>query len=335
LRVINKHMIKKCLELFCELAENKEDFTKFYEAFSKNLKLGIHEDAANRSKLAELLRFYSVRSPEQLISFKDYVQKMQSNQKSIYYITGERKAAVLNSPFLETLKKREFDVLLMTDPIDEYAVQSQKEYEGKKLLSVTKEGLDIELTEEEKKVKEDLNKSFGGLCQKMKELLGDKVEKVVISDLMTDSPCVLVTAQFGWSANMERIMKAQALRDTSLTSFMVGRKIMELNPHHPIIVDMCNKFDKDSNDKTLRDSVLLLFETSILASGFSLEDPQAFANRIHKLIKLGLDVGETSLPSPSPSPSPSPAPAPASGSVTKDVELPPLEDENTSMEQVE
>lgn len=292
LKVIKKNIVKKCLEMFAEVQENAEDYKKFYEQFSKNLKLGIHEDSANRGKLADLLRFHTSKSGEDLISFKDYIQRMKEGQKDIFYITGESRAQVANSPFLEALRKRGYEVLYLVDPIDEYMVQQLKDYDGKKLKSCTKEGLDLEETEDEKKQKEEEKARFEPLCKLMKDVLGDKVEKVVVSNRIDESPCVLVTGEYGWTANMERIMKAQALRDSSMTSYMVSKKTMEINPKNPIIQELRNKAEVDQSDKTVKDLVWLLFDTSLLTSGFSLDEANTFANRIHRMIKLGLSIFE-------------------------------------------
>jgi len=289
LRVIKKNLVKKSLELFSEIAEQKEDYIKFYEQFGKSLKLGIHEDSTNRSKIADLLRYQTSKSGDELISLREYCDRMKEGQDGIFYITGESVQSVSNSPFLETLKKKGIEVLYLCDPIDEYAVQQLKEYDGKTLKSITKEGLDLD-TEDEKKKTEELKTEFEPLCTLVKEVLGDKVEKVVVGTRIESSPCVLVTSEHGWSANMERIMKAQALRDSSMTSYMVSKKTMEVNPTHPIMIELKNKVAIDKSDKTVKDLVWLMFDTSLLTSGFSLDEPTQFADRIHRMIKLGLSL---------------------------------------------
>lgn len=211
LKVIKKNVTRKCIDLVQEVAENAEDYKKFYEQFSKNLKLGIHEDSTNRAKLADLLRFHSSKSGEDQVSLKEYVARMKEGQKDIYFITGESRTSVANSPFIENLKKKGYEVLYMVDPIDEYVIQQLKDYEDHKLKNCTKEGLDLD-DEEEKKKREEQKVAFEGLCKFIKEVLGDKVEKCQLGTRLASSPCALVTSEFGWSANMERIMKAQALR---------------------------------------------------------------------------------------------------------------------------
>uniref|UniRef100_A0A8C1Y398 Heat shock protein 90, alpha (cytosolic), class A member 1, tandem duplicate 2 n=1 Tax=Cyprinus carpio TaxID=7962 RepID=A0A8C1Y398_CYPCA len=312
LKVIRKNIVKKCLELFAELAEDKENYKKFYDGFSKNLKLGIHEDSQNRKKLSEMLRYQSSQSGDEMTSLTEYVSRMKENQKSIYYITGESKDQVAHSAFVERVCKRGFEVLYMTEPIDEYCVQQLKDFDGKSLVS-------------KKKMEEDKAK-FENLCKLMKEILDKKVEKVTVSNRLVSSPCCIVTSTYGWTANMERIMKAQALRDNSTMGYMMAKKHLEINPDHPIMETLRKKADADKNDKAVKDLVILLFETALLSSGFSLDDPQTHSNRIYRMIKLGLGIDEDEDV---PVEEPSSAPAPE--------EIPPLEgdDDASRMEEVD
>merc|ERR1712019_267720 len=292
LKVIRKNLVKKVMELIEELSEDKDNFKKFYEQFSKNLKLGIHEDSTNRKKLAGFLRYNTSASGDEMSSLEDYVSRMKENQKDIYYITGESKEVVAASAFVERLKKRGLEVVYMTEPIDEYVVQQLKEFDGKNLVSVTKEGLELPEDEEEKKKREADKEKFEPLCKVMKDILDKKVEKVVVSSRLVSSPCCIVTSQYGWTANMERIMKAQALRDTSTMGYMAAKKHLEINPDHSIVENLRQRAEADKNDKSVKDLVLLLFETTLLSSGFSLEDPAVHAKRIHRMIKLGLGIDE-------------------------------------------
>ncbi|CDP12067.1 unnamed protein product [Coffea canephora] len=252
LKVIRKNIVKKCIEMFFEIAENKEDYAKFYDAFSKNIKLGIHEDSQNRAKLADLLRYYSTKSGDELTSLKDYVTRMKEGQQDIYYITGESKKAVENSPFLEKLKRKGYEVLFMVDAIDEYAVAQLKEYDGKKLVSATKEGLKLDESEEEKAAREEKKKSFENLCKVMKDILGERIEKVVVSDRVVDSPCCLVTGEYGWDS----------------------------------------KHGEDYEGSSIKGHQHERLHTALLTSGFSLDDPNQFGSRIHRMLKLGLSIEE-------------------------------------------
>merc|ERR1711973_865259 len=270
--------------------------------------------------IADLLRFSTSASGEEQFALKEYVSRMKENQKHIYYITGENKDQVSNSAFVERVKKRGFEVIYMTEPIDEYVVQQLKEYEGKNLVSITKEGLELPEDEEEEKKKEADKAKFEGLCKIMKDILDKKVEKVVVSNRLVSSPCCIVTSQYGWTANMERIMKAQALRDTSTMGYMAAKKHLEISPDHSIVENLRQRAETDKNDKSVKDLVLLLFETSLLSSGFSLEDPAVHARRIHRMIKLGLGIDEDDE---------------ADAAVADDTDMPPLEGESEDASRME
>uniref|UniRef100_A0A0K0FFY0 Heat shock protein 90 n=1 Tax=Strongyloides venezuelensis TaxID=75913 RepID=A0A0K0FFY0_STRVS len=290
LKVIRKNLIKKSLELFEEIAEDADNFKKFYEQFAKNIKLGIHEDSTNRKKLAEFLRYQTSASGDEQISLKQYVERMKEGQTAIYFITGESNEIVAKSSFVERLVRKGYEVIYMCDPIDEYCIAQLKEYDGKKLVSITREGLELPEDEEEKKKFEEAKVEYEKLCKTMADILDKKVQKVVVSNRLEESPCCIVTTESSWSSNMTRIMKAQALRDSSTMGYMESKKILEINPNNSIIKTLKERIDSDADDKTAKDLIILLFEISLINSGFTLSDPSAHANRIYRMIKLGLDL---------------------------------------------
>ena len=278
LQVIRKNVVKKCFEMFNELSENTEQYLEFYKNFSKNIKLGIHEDRTDREKLVNLLRYNSYNSGEELISLQQYVDNMPENQSDIYYIIGEDVNNLRNSSFVEGIVKRGFDVLLMGEPIDEYCIQQVSDFKEHKLISITKEGFTLPESDEEKLRQETLRSEYDSVCQKIKEMLNGKVESVNVSTRLVDSPCCIVTGSHGWSANMERIMKAQALRDNQSMGFMSSKKHLEINPNHPIISTIRNRLSQEEPDlATINNLVFLIYDTALLTSGFTLEQPNVFA----------------------------------------------------------
>jgi len=288
MKVIKKNIMKKCLDMFTSISEDTEKYSKFYEQFGKNIKLGVHEDSTNRAKLSSFLRYESSKSDNILVSFDDYVGRMKEGQKGIYYITGESKKAIINSPFLEKLRKKDIEVIYMVDPLDEYIVQQMKDYSNHKLICITKEKLDFD---ENKDDFETVKKDYEGVCTYIKSILGEEIEKVIVSSRLESSPCVLVTSEYGWTANMQRIMKAQALRTNEMSNHMIGKKTLEINPYNNIIKRIKDKLSTDSTEsRTLKDLVHLLYDVTLQSSGFTLDDPSTFSNRILKLINIGLGV---------------------------------------------
>jgi molecular chaperone HtpG len=284
MKIMKKNIIKKCIELFEELAENEDKYKPFYEQFGKNIKLGIHEDEQNRERLLPLLRFQSTTHLSGLgTSLKDYVSRMKESQPGIFYISGESIAALENAPFLEKLKRKGYEVLYFVDPMDEYMVQIVKEFEGKKILSATKDGIPFDLDDDFEF--DQLKKKTEELCIQFKNILGSAVEKVVCSNRLVESPCCIVTAEYGWSANMERIMKAQALGDASVRQYMNAKKILEINPAHLIIQHM-----RENDENSNKDFVWMLYESSLISSGFTLDEPHAYIKRIYTIIESGLST---------------------------------------------
>ena len=292
MKVIKKNIMKKCLDLFNNIAEDSEKYNTFYEQFSKSIKLGVHEDSVNRAKLSSLLRYESSKSDGILTSFDDYIGRMKEGQKGIYYITGESKKSIINSPFLEQLKKRDIEVLFMVEALDEYLTQQLKDYNGHKLICITKEKLELE--EDDKESLESLKSSFEKVCVFMKDVLGEDVEKVVVSNRLESSPCVLVTSEYGMSANMQRIMKAQALGSRD-NGYMMNKKILEINPYNKMIIRIKDKLESDesgADSKMLKDLVHLIYDVTLQGSGFTLDDPSTFSKRIFKVINIGLGVDD-------------------------------------------
>jgi len=270
-------------------------YKEFFEAFGKTIKLGIIEDTKNRKKLAKLLRFESSKTKDgETVSLSRYVKRMKEGQKHIYYIAGENKKDLENSPFLEKLKKRGYEVLYMTDPIDEYAVQHMDEFEDHKLMNATKEDLKFGDKEEkrEKKRREKAKEDLKDFIEWYKKLLGDKVEKIVISNRLTTSPMAIVTGQYGYTANMERLMKAQALNDPSRYSFMASKKTLEINPYHPIISELSKKSKDNGDDDTTKELAWVLYDSSLITAGFDIDDQGQFSARMMKMLRKGLEISD-------------------------------------------
>ncbi|KAL1803281.1 hypothetical protein ACET3Z_031928 [Daucus carota] len=287
-RIMRKRLVRKAFDMMQDLAdkEDKEDYKKFWENFGKFVKLGCIEDSGNHKRITPLLRFISSKSEEDLISLDDYVENMGENQKAIYYLATDSLKSAKNAPFLEKLVQKDIEVLYLVEPIDEVAIQNLQTYKEKKFVDISKE--DLELGDEDEVKERETKQEYNVLCDWIKQQLGDKVAKVQVSNRLSSSPCVLVSGKFGWSANMERLMKAQTLGDTSSLEFMRGRRILEVNPDHPIIKDL-NAACKNSPDSTeaIR-AVDLLYDTALISSGFSPDSPAELGNKIYEMMAIAL-----------------------------------------------
>ena len=295
LKVIKKKLIKKCIEMMSEISAIPDQWKSFYDAFANNIKLGVHEDTKNREKFIELLRFNSSNSESDFTSFKEYVSRMKEGQNKIYYVTSDNLKAAKSSPFIEQLIKKKLEVLYLVDTIDEYMIQSIKDYDGKQLVCSSKDGFELDetfFTDEEKKEKEDSKTEWKETLDQMKSVLGQKVVDIKLSDRLTTNPCVLCSDKYGWTANMEKIMKAQALQNPAAASMhnpFLARKILEVNPDHVIMKEIkkCVEEKKD-----IKNTLEMLYWTTLLDSGFSLEEPSKYAKRVYNLIAQGYSVDE-------------------------------------------
>jgi len=310
LKVMSKKITRKALEMLRKLADggagddeeeteekavdekgekqehSTEKYDQFWEAFGKSIKLGLIDDRANKAKLSKLLRYKSSKSEDKWTSLEQYVERMKENQKNIYYITGEDIETVKDSPFLEKLKKADMEVLYLVEPLDEYVVQTLTEFDGNTLLSVSKDG--FKLGDENKDYDKKVKAKYEVFTTWLKKVYGDKVEKVVVSKRLAESPCILVTGQYGWSANMERIMKAQTFGDSSKKPVLVSKKTMEINPYHPVINSLRLKSEANPEDTNLADLADLLYDSALVQSGFSVPDGSVFAKRIHRIVAIGV-----------------------------------------------
>ena len=297
--VIKKQLVKRVVKTLVSLSENdRTRFGKFYNSYHKNIKLGIYEDSKNRDALASLLLYPTTTSGSNKHSLDQYIENMKDDQPGIYYVTGEGREILENSPFIEKLKQEGYEVIFMVDPIDEYMVQQLKTYKTHKLICVTKANLTMKEDESEVEEFKVLEEEYRELCEHIKNVLGDEVENVVVSNRIVKSPSCLVTNEYGWSANMERIMKAQALQNKQMHSYMMSKKIMEINPKNRIVRSLKERYTKDKKDKTVHNLIWVLYEQSLIVSGFSLKNPIHFTNRLNNILEISLgcdQLDETEL----------------------------------------
>ena len=383
-KLIQKNLVKKCIEMFTEMADERhEDYATFYNNYSKCIKLGVTDESKHKDRLLKLLRYTTSvsfhsddeklmvdgKKDAQMVSLDKYVGRMKEGQKGIYFITGETDKIIDESPFIEKLKNAGIEVLYMSDPMDEYVMQGLKEYDGRKFISCTRGGEDMNIDEDAesdaeaaKAAKAAEEARLKPLCERIRTVLGNQVDSVLVGSRLVESPCCLVASQYGWTANMERIMRAQALRDNSRSEFMSARKIMEINPTHRIIEDLVARLerikgetagqaqtqwtkgaeeaekaekgenkekeeerdeedgeegqaqtewtkgaedddDDDDDEKLIDDVIHLMYESSLIDSGFTLDTPKRFVSRINNMICLGLSLDNEPLACPVDDPS--------------------------------
>ncbi|KAK1887672.1 Endoplasmin [Dissostichus eleginoides] len=293
LKVIRKKLVRKTLDMIKKIAEVHYN-EKFWKEFGTNIKLGVIEDHSNRTRLAKLLRFQTSNSDTEVASLEQYVERMKEKQDKIYFMAGTSRREAESSPFVERLLKKGYEVIYLTEPVDEYCIQALPEYDGKRFQNVAKEGIKFDESDKTKEKREALEKEFEPLTTWLKDKpLKDKIEKAIISQRLTNSPCALVASQYGWSGNMERIMKAQAYqtgKDISTNYYASQKKTLEINPKHPLVKQMLNKVNEDAEDQTASDLAVVLFETATLRSGYQLADTKAYGERIERMLRLSMNV---------------------------------------------
>nr|XP_033807636.1 endoplasmin [Geotrypetes seraphini] len=293
LKVIRKKLVRKTLDMIKKIAEDKYN-DKFWKEFGTNVKLGVIEDHSNRTRLAKLLRFHSSHHKTEFTSLEQYVERMKEKQDKIYFMAGSSRKEVESSPFVERLLKKGYEVIFLIEPVDEYCIQALPEFDGKRFQNVAKEGVKFDESEKTKEHREALEKEYEPLLNWMKEkALKEQIEKAVLSQRLTESPCALVASQYGWSGNMERIMKAQAYqtgKDISTNYYSSQKKTFEINPRHPLIKNMLKRVMENEDDKTVQDLAVVLFETATLRSGYQLQDTKEYGNRIERMLRLSLNI---------------------------------------------
>ncbi|XP_076861289.1 endoplasmin [Brachyhypopomus gauderio] len=293
LKVIRKKLVRKTLDMIKKIAEEQYN-DKFWKEFGTNIKLGVIEDHSNRTRLAKLLRFQTSHSETGHASLEQYVERMKEKQDKIYFMAGTSRKEAESSPFVEALLKRGYEVIYLTEPVDEYCIQALPEFDGKRFQNVAKEGVKFDEGDKAKEKREALEKEYEPLTTWMKDTsLKDKIEKAVLSQRLTKSPCALVASQYGWSGNMERIMKAQAYqtgKDISTNYYASQKKTLEINPKHPLIKEMLKRVKDNAEDQTASDLAVVLFETATLRSGYQLADTKAYGDRIERMLRLSMNV---------------------------------------------